>query len=58
METLSLKEWKQEDFPTLPQEKVIWDNWQPTMHPPPQPPVRVQQTAERILGRGTRLQKE
>lgn len=28
METLSLKEWHPEDLPTLPQEKVVWDNWQ------------------------------
>lgn len=27
-ETLSIKGWSKEDFPSLPQEQAIWDNWQ------------------------------
>jgi len=26
-ETMSLKTWYQEDFPTIPQEQSIWNNW-------------------------------
>lgn len=39
METLFLKDWNPEDYPTLPQEKVIWDNWQ--MNRPHSPPVSI-----------------
>jgi len=27
-ETMSIKGWSKEDFPTLPQEQAIWENWQ------------------------------
>lgn len=33
-ETLSIKGWSQEDFPSLPREQAIWDNWQIQLQSP------------------------
>eukprot|EP00253_Pinus_taeda_P008572 PITA_08572 len=34
-ESLSIQEWAAEEFPTDPQEKSIWDNWQISLSPNP-----------------------